>query len=424
MIINKLNPGKLNGNQVQGQQSSDNTEFKNQITTDSSTETVGQSDEDKSDVKTVETLLAVFGERISKRTKYVLLSYVEAKKAGLKVAFIKGNRKVYNAQITALYKSAKPNKKFQEACRLIAARPVLEAYPNLELVGLDGNYITKDAPDLDCYFIVEDGQHRITCCELHSDVDVELEIDDFDGQNPIMSIRLMNSYSRNWSCNDLRDSNEQANICKNPLYEDAAKLQYLYGITTKLAEYVLTFNREATRKKDLVEGKTTTTYNETHAERGKGIYNAAMTNFGSQKELKKLEFMDAVVSVYNGLDDSEKPVFARNMKLCLGTLSEDKRNEIVGRITAKDYGTLNHYVCSLYNEFCKKYSSDDLAEMESNLDSQIESYTAKLLQNVDNKAAKSKMKTGYVYEIINQNKALETKKTKEIENKKNDNKTN
>ena len=213
-----------------------------------------------------------------KKAKYSV-TYNVVKKAGLKVVFFNFNRKVCSSHINTLWKSAKDKKVFAEGCYVVPLRPILEKFPDIEVYDLEGNQVTLDSPDVDMCLAVYDGQHRITVCELHpEEIDVWLDINDFDGTNPLEKIKIMNSFSKNWSGTDLRVSNIGAGLSANKLYEESENLQDLYGITPKLAEYVLTFKREATTKKDLVSGKDTTVYVDEHGNRGLGIFNAAEAN--------------------------------------------------------------------------------------------------------------------------------------------------
>ena len=345
----------------------------------------------------VTTLITLVGDKLPRRFKYVIM-YNEAKKAGLKVVFLKGNREIYNAQLEALWKSAKDQKCFSNDCYVVPLRP-----------DLDGNQVTLDSPEVDMCLVVYDGQHRITVCELHPDeIDVQLELNDFDGVNPLETIKMMNSFSKNWSGTDLRVSNVGAGITANQLYEESEKLQDLYGITPKLAEYVLTFQREATKKKDLVEGKDTTIYVTEHGNRGRGIFNAAMTNFNGAKEVKKIEFFDAVVYTYDNVKDSDKPSFARNMKLFLGTLSESECEKVKKLITDKDFGKLMSELNKGYTGFCSAgHTEEALAQMEADVDKAITTYITALQTKNQEKAAKKPLKSGRVHEVIQHNRTVE-----------------
>jgi len=356
----------------------------------------------------VETLLSLVGD-MPKKIKYAIM-YSEAKKAGLKVVFLKGNREIYNAQLEVLWKSAKDQKHFSNGCYVVPLRPILEKFSSIEAYDLDGNQVTLDSPDVDMCIVVYDGQHRIAVCELHpGEIDVQLELNDFDGVNPLETIKQMNSFSKNWSGTDLRVSNVGAGLSANKLYEESDKLQDLYGITPKLAEYVLTFQREATKKKDLIEGKDTTIYVDEHGRRGLGIFNATMTNFDGAKEVKKIEFMDSVVSTYDSVKDTEKPTFARNMKLFLGTMAEPMREKVKKLITDKDYGKLKSEISKGYTGFCSAgHTEEILMQMETDVDKAIADYVTDLQKKNQEKAARKPLKSGYVHEVILHNRNVET----------------
>lgn len=362
----------------------------------------------------VATLLTLAGDKLPKRTKHTVM-YSEARGAGFKVAFFKGNRKVYNSQLDMLYKDAKDKKMFAEDCYVVPLRPILEKFPSIEAYDLDGNLVKPDSPDLDMCLAVYDGQHRITVSELHpGEIDVMLELNDFDGCNPLETIKKMNSFSKNWSSTDLRTSIVGAGLSTNKLYEESENLQELYGITSKLAEYILTFKREATVKRDLVSGKDTTTYVPEHGNRGLGIFNAAMTNFKGAREVKKIEFMDAVVNTYDSVKDSEKGSFARNMKIYLGTMPEMDCKKVKELIADKDFGKLRVEISKGFKEFCSAGHTDEtLLQMEADVDKAIDDYVTDLKKKNQEKVAKKPLKSGRVHEIIQHNRAVEAANRKE-----------
>ena len=362
----------------------------------------------------VATLLTLAGNKLPKIIKYAVM-YSAAKKAGFKMVFLKGNREVYNSQLNTLWKSARDKKMFAEGCYVVPLRPILEKFPDIKAYDIDGNRVTLDSSDVDMCLVVYDGQHRIVVCELHpGEVDVMLELHEFDGSNPLETIKQMNSFSKNWSGTDLRASNIGAGISTNRLYEESENLQKLHGITPKLAEYILTFKREATMKKDLVSGKDTTAYVAEHGNRGLGIINAAMTNFKSAKEVKKIEFMDAVVYTYDNVKDAEKGSFARNMKLYLGTMSETEREKVKKLITDKDFGKLKEYIQKGYNAFCAAgHTEEALTQMEDETDKTIDSYIDNLKKSNQEKAAKKPLKSGRVHEVIQHSLEIESASEKE-----------
>ena len=250
-------------------------------------------DAEQMDVSTAVVLLTLLGDKLTKRVVKYSISYLEAKAAGLKVAFFKANRDVNRNHIVTLWKSVKDSKKFVNGCYVVPLRPILEKFNNIEVEDLNGNQITLDTPDLDMYVAVYDGQHRISACEFHpGEVDVDLDLNEFDGIDPLKVIKDMNFYSRNWNGQDLRDSNVNSGISTNRLYKEAKILQERYRITPKLAEFINTFVLDATKKRDLIEGRDTTMYNEDNAKRGVGIFEAYLVNFNGDRVAKKIELIE------------------------------------------------------------------------------------------------------------------------------------
>ena len=367
------------------------------------------------DTSTVAVLLACLGDKIPKTTRKVCMSYLEAKNAGLKICFFKFNREVSNSHIQALYKSVKDSKRFTRSCYVVPLLPILESFKDIEVYDLDGNQITLDTPDIELYLIVYDGQHRLTVCELHyGEVDVELELNEFDGRDPLSVIKDMNFCSRNWNGQDLRDSNVAAGISTNQLYKEAKILQERYGITNKAAECALTFVYNTTWIPDLIAGRDTTKYNEDNASRGKGILNACMMNFDACKEARKIELLYAVIHTYTNTPDKEKGVFGRNMKLLIGTMPADDRETVKRFITEKNFGQLNTFVKDSYKAFLKLgHSDEELTQMESELDGRIATYIEKVDEENRKKVAKKPLKSGRVSDVINQAKAVKSRIDKE-----------
>lgn len=352
--------------------------------------------------------LAALGDKLPKKVRYSI-DYLEAKKKGIRVAFFKYNREVNYSHIKELYRDVKDSKRFSLGCYVVPLQPILEKYPDLEVLDLKGNSVTLESMDIDLYLAVYDGQHRITVCELYpGEVDVELEIFDFDGVKPLDSIKKMNSYSRNWNSTDLRSSNVNANLTANKLYEKAANLQTLYGLTPKASEYVLTFNREATKKKDLITGRDTTTYDEEKGKRGKGIIDAAMMVSKGDKDFKKIQFIDGIVYVYNETPDKDKGNFALYMKLYIGTLVESKIAELKSSISNKNYGDLNDLLSEGYIAFCKANSTnEELSKMESDVNSKITQNIENLQKEEKTSSSRKMLKQGRVNDIIRHNQEVQ-----------------
>ena len=366
------------------------------------------------EASTVAVLLACLGDKIPKIIRKVCMSYFEAKKAGLKICFFKFNREVNNCHVQALYKSVKESKQFTQSCYVVPLQPILESFKEIEVYDLDGKQITLDTPDIELYIVVYNGQHRLTVCELHPEVDVELELNEFNGMHPLKTIKLMNSNNRNWNGLDLRDSNVNAGLTTNELYGEAKILQERYGITNKAAECALTFVLNTTRISDLIAGRDTTKFNEDNANRGKGILNACMMNFAACKEAKKIELLYAIIHTHINTPDKEKGVFGRNMKLLMGTMSADDRETVKRFITEKNFGQLNTFVKDSYKAFLELgHSEEELAQMETELDERITTYIEKVDEENREKVAKKPLKSGRVSDVINQAKAIQYEIDKE-----------
>ena len=380
---------------------------------------VDQNNQEKIKSKTLVTLLSFLVRKMPYKVHY-LFSYRKAIKHGLKIAFLIGNREVYSSQIDKLYNELGSNsdKKFSNPVIVVSLERALRS--GLRAVDADGKEITLDTPNLWLYVALLDGQHRLMVCLEHLDVDLDLELIDYDG-NLMSFIQILNSMDKNWNNEDRKKSNLATGKSTNQLYIESEIIQREFGVSPKYAEYLLTFKRDATKKKDLIAGKDSTPYNEENGKRGHQLYKSIAYKFGDDKNVKRVEFIDAIVHVHSQNGDSNNQTFTRDMTCFITMIDDTTRNKIITRLANKNYGELKSTLLSDFQTFCSSHK-DDMEDLEKEQDMKI----SKWKSQKETVAAKNDiiktLKKGTPNEILANRKKVVTqnalKKTKQqTENK-------
>lgn len=380
---------------------------------------VDQNNQEKIKSKTLVVLLSFLVKKMLYKVHY-LFSYREAIKHGLKIAFLIGNREVYSSQIDKLYNeiSSSSDKKFSNPVIVVSLERALKS--GLRAVDADGKEITLDTPDLWLYVAILDGQHRLMVCLEHLDVDLDLELIDYDG-NLMSFIQILNSMDKNWNNEDRKKSNLATGKSTNQLYIESEIIQREFGVSPKYAEYLLTFKRDATKKKDLIAGKDSTPYNEENGRRGYQLYMAIAYKFGDEKNVKRVEFVDAIVHAHNQNGDSNNKTFTRDMKCFVTMMDDTTRNKIITRLANKNYGELKSTLFSDFQKFCSSHK-DDMEDLEKEQDMKISEWKSQKETVAAKNDIIKTLKKGTPNEILANRKKVATqnalKKTKQqTENK-------
>lgn len=422
---NDVNMGTINGNGMNEMSDTDqvnNEQSKGDISTmdgQESQETldevpVDQNNQEKIKSKTLVTLLSFLVRKMPYKVHY-LFSYREAIKHGLKIAFLIGNREVYSSQIDKLYNeiSSSSDKKFSNPVIVVSLERALRS--GLRAVDADGKEITLDTPYLWLYVAILDGQHRLMVCLEHLDVDLDLELIDYDG-NLMSFIQILNSMDKNWNNEDRKKSNLATGKSTNQLYIESEIIQRKFGVSPKYAEYLLTFKRDATKKKDLIAGKDSTPYNEENGRRGYQLYMAIAYKFGDEKNVKRVEFVDAIVHAHNQNGDSNNKTFTRDMKCFVTMMDDTTRNKIITRLANKNYGELKSTLFSDFQKFCSSHK-DDMEDLEKEQDMKISEWKSQKETVAAKNDIIKTLKKGTPNEILANRKKVATqnalKKTKQ-----------
>ena len=346
-----------------------------------------------------------------------VFSFKEAKDKGLKLAFIKGNRNVYSQQIDKLYKSVKGNHKFSNNTICVLAKEILEKYEDIKLFDLNNNPIYLSSPDIESYVVVLDGQHRLVVCIEHTEeVDVDIELIECD-ENPLDKIKILNSFDKNWNNEDLKHHNLGIGKSTNRLYEEAQKIVEEFGVSTKYAEFILTFKEDASKKKDLLAGLDTTEYNELKGQRGKSILNATMYRFDTAKEVKKIQWIKAIKEAYEHLNDFEMPTFSKNIKNYICNLDDSMCDNIKELLREQNYGELNKTIISDFDEFRKKFN-DRIDEIDTETDEKLKNYFNEQQAKAQEKGDIKVLKFGLPSDMIRNRNEIAKRKAEAASEKK------
>lgn len=355
---------------------------------------------------------------LHKEIRYIFL-LSEAKKVGIKLCILKGNRKVYINQVEKLWKDLKDatEKVFDNPCLCVSAKDILKNHPTYQIEDLYGNSITLDNPDIDKSLVIYDGQHRATACLLHPELDVKIELKEYEG-DPVSQIKKLNSFDKNWTNDDLKNSNLATGKTTNKLYNEAQKLVEAYKVSSKYAEYILTFKKDATRKADLVKGTDTTIWSDANGARGIGIIDTTMKVFGtSQNEVKKIQYLDAIVEVYNSCGDTHHPTFSRDIKCFINTFGTQEKTNILQNLKDGNYGQLKCVLVKLYEDFLKNHTNEELTVMEAEVDTEVAEFKAKNAGN-NTSAGITALKVGTPAELLKNRQNLADLKKQLAEQKK------
>lgn len=301
----------------------------------------------------------------TKVKKKYFISHREASMSGIKLAFVKGNRKVYSAQIDKLWNEIKKkdNKTFSRSSVVISAKAILErseALPSdkrLHLLDLNGKELALDTPDIDKYVAVIDGQHRCMVCIEHPEADLLLELTELEGD--IMElIRILNSTDKNWGLKDLSFSNIALGKSSGDLQTKIDEVKDILKMSDRAAAYLLTFKRDPIRKKDVAKGEDNSGYTEDSGNRGMNIAKAIKFKFDTEEMVCKLEFIDAITNIYTATADDKKAGFTKQMVCFLADMKEETKTSVVSEMKAGNYGQVKTLMKDGYESYIGEHTSD------------------------------------------------------------------
>lgn len=311
-----------------------------------------------------------------------LISYQDAKNH-IKLVYIKGNRNVYSGQIDKLWKDIanRPVKKFYRSCVVVKATAILErnlAIPEEEkskrihLLDIYGNEVTLETPGIENCWAVIDGQHRLMVCLEHPEADLDLELlDDYKGD--IMElIKIFNSIDRNWSLSDYNLSNIATGKISSAMMNKSAWIKSLLKCSEKVANYFLTFKKDAIRKSSSIKGIDDSGYSEAKGERGVNIARAIKYRFGDMTV--KVQFIEAICKAYSQLEDGKTTGMASLMVGFIAEISDPMRKTIVDKMKSADYGIVANTFTTGFEKYVKLHKDDieeHIKEIQGKIDAAV-----------------------------------------------------
>lgn len=347
--------------------------------------------------------------KLGVKTKMRTLISFQDSKNDITLVYVKGNRNVYGSQIDKLWKDIKDLKvrRFSRSCVVVNAVQVLKNNPNIKLVDIYGNEITLATPGIENFWAVIDGQHRLMVCMEHPEVDLDLELMDYDGD--IMElIKIFNSTDKNWGLPDYNQSNIATGKVKNDLAKKMVEVKAVINCSDKVAAYIPTFKKDAIKKSDCIKGEDNSGYTQEKGERGLGIAKAIRYKFGEMTV--KVEFIDALVAAYNSLEDGKHSNLADSMIGCIAEMSDSMMKTLVSKIDSKDFGVVK----STLTEWFKKYQErhkDDIEEHIKEVQKRIDEAMPK--KSDSDKKTEEELKDGFPGDILKQRLAKAIKATED-----------
>lgn len=317
------------------------------------------------------------------KTKMRTLVSFQDSKNDIKLVFVKGNRNVYSGQIDKLWKDIadRPVKKFYRSCVVVNAKTILErnlAIPEEEksrrvhLLDIYGNEVTLETPGIENCWAVIDGQHRLMVCIEHPEADLDLELlDDYHGD--IMElIKIFNSIDRNWSLSDYNQSNIATGKISSAMMSKSVWIKSFLNCSDKVANFLLTFKKDAIRKSSSVKGIDDSGYSEAKGERGLNIARAIKYRFGDMTV--KVQLVEAICKAYSQLEDGKTTGMASLMVGFIAEISDSMKKTIVEKMKSADFGTVTNTFTMGFEKYVKLHKDDideHIKEIQGKIDAAV-----------------------------------------------------
>ena len=348
-----------------------------------------------------------------------LISYQDAKN-DTKLVFVKGNRNVYGSQIDKLWKevSGLKVKKFSRSCVVVNAKTILEhnmtiseeeKSKRVRLVDIYGNEITLATIGIENCWAVIDGQHRLMVCMEHPEVDLDIELlTDFNGD--IMElIKIFNSTDKNWSLSDYTLSNIETGKISGAMMSMAVLIKSFLNCSEKVANYLLTFKKDAVRKSSCIKGIDDSGYSDTKGERGLSIARAIKYKFGDM--VVKVQLVEAICKAYSQLEDGKTMGLGSLMVGFIAELSDSMKKTIEAKMKSSDFGTVNDTFVTGFGKYVENHK-DDIEEHIKEIMAKIDA--AVPMPDMSTKGIDTEMKDGFPGAVLGQRleKSVEDVKAK------------
>lgn len=335
----------------------------------------------------------------------------ELKKAGYTFCFDKENREINNNHVTELYDRIKSDKskRFMETLKVCEVKQALEQ--GRKVFDVDGNEITLDTPNLEKYILILDGQHRWIVILENPGYDIWVNF--VETSNIGAYIDNLNNSNKAWNGDDVQHSVRVQHENEVPVLDAINDFKNRFNVSEKFAELILTRKKEQYRLEDMKKiqsGEKAFIADKFKVDpvfivTGENLMFSILHQFDTEKKVRKIEFISALVNIYDEMPDATKSSFEKNILTFLTTMDGIVKAEILKRIDAKDTQKLNSYVRKQYDTLLNKHSKE-LDELYTKAIEIIEKKKLDFETKENNSAKKfKKLKAGSPAEILNNRKA-------------------
>ena len=350
----------------------------------------------------------------------------ELKKAGYTFCFDKENREINNNHVTELYDRIKSDKskRFMETLKVCEVKQALEQ--GRKVFDVDGNEITLDTPNLEKYILILDGQHRWIVILENPGYDIWVNF--VETSNIGAYIDNLNNSNKAWNGDDVQHSVRVQHENEVPVLDAINDFKNRFNVSEKFAELILTRKKEQYRLEDMKKiqsGEKAFIADKFKVDpvfivTGENLMFSILHQFDTEKKVRKIEFISALVNIYDEMPDATKSSFEKNILTFLTTMDGIVKAEILKRIDAKDTQKLNSYVRKQYDTMLNKHSGE-LVELYTKAIEIIEKKKEDFETKENNSAKKFKrLKTGSPADILKNrtDERTEAKKKEEAKAKK------
>lgn len=335
---------------------------------------------------------------------YTGTSFKALREAGLKFAFSKTNRAINHKRVKLLIGLLGDDKSF--AAKGVAVPAAIAIMQGAELYDEDGGALTLETPDIDKYWLVMDGQHRLVAC-IEADKDMEIILTPC-GAAPDSDIRKMNVGSSNWDADDHRKllAHQKGETDQLMVAQKEAE-KIIPGCTSKYYNYALTGKRDAISKRKIEKGELPE-YNDEIAQVGFNILRG-MTFVADNKKAKTIDALARVFAVKDELSTKLSGEIFGKVFMCAMAFAEETVIDAISNhlSSAADFDAFEKAIKTLVRDFHK--ANREITDEQ--LEKAQKAAEAKSLKLRTDAAAKKKgIQDGSVAGVLSQIKQVEAEK--------------
>ena len=294
-------------------------------------------------------------------------------KADMNPCFLAQNRPIHVSNVKRLVNDLRKNGEttFDEPAKIIPATKALKE--GLKLVTLDGKELTLETPGIEKYFVVTDGQHRTIACEQYLDLDLWVEVAEYNCDT-MTYVGHTNNTRDSWDRDDISYSVITKCADKVNVLEEIRIFKQTFGVSDKCAEFAINRTKDLFRRSELNDiqlGK--------KEPDSKYICDKSLKQVGwdimwsirsatqvldskEQKMFKKIEFLEAIIYIKKALTDTNKieeaQQFELNIAPFIAQLDKSLLLDCVDDLKKKNMEALKTRVCQAYSVFIDNHAND------------------------------------------------------------------